>query len=403
LKDIPELTGIRFFAAFFVCAYHFSPNFNLPISSTLQNLARISVSLFFILSGFILCYTYYEKLDPKKLSQFFWSRFARLAPAFVIVMIAMIPIRLLFLLSSPATALSTYGLSIGLPIVGITWLANLFLVAVFIPILNPWLHFWNPPAWSITSEAVFYLTFPSVIFLLRKIKRANFLVLSAIGLYGLLCLGVVLLLLIIISINFEQFPSYFTQALYPGRRIMTEEMVRALTFEYFGYLLPFLHCFEFWIGCVTGCLFLKLMEQEELPRQNSRNLLLIISGILFYLASQASYLTQGLMGLGMYAAYAPSFVVLIFTLASGQTWVSKIFTHPWIVTLGKSSYALYISHFAIMAIHQNLANLGMIFPKIAYFILLGICLLVSLIIYNFVEVPTQKWLMKFGKTNFNFR
>lgn len=65
--------------------------------------------------------------------------------------------------------------------------------------------------------------------------------------------------------------------------------------------------------------------------------------------------------------------------------------------LGKSSYALYISHYAGMAIYQNLANIGIVFPQGSYFIALGLCLAISLVIYDFVEVPGQQWLIKISK------
>jgi peptidoglycan/LPS O-acetylase OafA/YrhL len=50
-----------------------------------------------------------------------------------------------------------------------------------------------------------------------------------------------------------------------------------------------------------------------------------------------------------------------------------------------------------MAIYQNLANIGIVFPQGIYFIVLGLCLAISLVIYDFVEVPGQQWLIKISK------
>lgn len=398
MKELVELTGIRFFAAFVVCAYHFSPGFGLTsVSTILRPAAMSAVSLFFILSGFILSYSYLEKLQTIKLRYFLWARFARLAPAFVTVMIAMIPIRLLFLMSSPESARIAYRISLDSPILGMSWLANLFLVAVFVPVLNPWLYFWNPPAWSLTAEAIFYIGFPVVISLFKKIKRERFLLWTLVIIYGLLCLITVGIFCLVMNIPFDIFPSWYKSSLNLGGTVLAENEVRSYTFTYFVYLLPFLRCFEFWIGCSIGCFFLRLRERDRLPKGNIRNLLLVTSVLLMYLAHQVNNLTVGGMELFIYPVYTPGFTLLIFTLASGKTFASSLLSHKLIVKLGKSSYALYISHYAGMAIYQNLANIGIVFPQGIYFIVLGLCLVISLVIYHFVEVPGQQWLIKIGK------
>jgi peptidoglycan/LPS O-acetylase OafA/YrhL len=398
MKDIPELTGIRFVAAFIVCAYHFSPAFGLTsVSTSLQAPAMSAVSLFFILSGFILSYSYINKLDTLNVKYFFWARFARLAPAFLTVMLAMMPIRLLFLITSPESAKLTYGIVLNSPIVFFSWLANVFLVAVFVPMLNPWLFFWNPPAWSLTAEAVFYLSFPVVIGIFKKIERASLLILIAMILYGLLCLGIIGIFFWIMNIPATAFPLWFSSSLDLGGKIPTESFIRNYAFTYLIYLLPFLRCFEFWIGCAAGCVFIKLYEKSRLPQEKTRNLLLGISILQIYLAYQINNWTMGGMGLGIYAVYIPGFVLFIFTLACGKTLASSLLSQKLIVKLGKSSYALYISHYAGMAIQQNLANMGMTFPPGSYFIALGFCLMISLAIYYFVEVPGQQWLIQMGK------
>lgn len=400
MKDIPELTGIRFFAAFVVCAYHFSPGFGMTsISTALQAPAMSAVSLFFILSGFILSYSYLPRLSTTKLWYFFWARFARLAPAFITVMIAMIPIRLLFLMSSPEAAKIAYGLSLDSPILVLSWLANLSLVAVFIPMLNPWLYFWNPPAWSLTAEVIFYMGFPFVITLFNRIKRESFLFWTAVTLYGLLCLIIVSAFLIIMNMPLNLFPLWYTSSLKLGATSINEMEVRSYSLTYFVYLLPFLRCFEFWIGCSSGCLFVKLKENDNLPQKTIRNCLLALSILLMCIGYQVNNLTMGGMGTGIYAVYTPGFTLFIFSLASGKTFASGLLSHKWIVILGKSSYALYISHYAGMATYQGLANIkGLVFPQGSYFIAVGLCLAISLIIYYLVEIPVQRWLIEIGKS-----
>jgi peptidoglycan/LPS O-acetylase OafA/YrhL len=260
---------------------------------------------------------------------------------------------------------------------------------------NPWLYFWNPLTWSLTAEAIFYISFPFVITLLNKIKRESFLLETAMALYGFLCLATVGAFLIIMNMPFDLFPLWYTSTLKPGTEAITEAEVRNYCLSYFIYLLPFLRCFEFWIGCSIGCFFDKLRRKDGLPKEGIRNCLLASSILLISIG----YQVKGAMGIGFYAVYIPGFTLFIFSLASGKTFASGLLSHKWIVILGKSSYALYISHYASMAINQNLANIkGIVFPQGSYFIAVGLCLAISLIIYYLVEIPVQRWLIEIGKS-----
>src|ERR1700722_1849439 len=64
-SPLPALTGLRFFAAFYVVLGHavpwLEPRFRVPafVNTFLAN-GYLAVSLFFLLSGFILSYTYAE-------------------------------------------------------------------------------------------------------------------------------------------------------------------------------------------------------------------------------------------------------------------------------------------------------------------------------------------------------
>ena len=63
LRTINALTGIRFLAAMLVFLFHFGASFSERIGmpnmvSTFLHNGKIRVSIFFVLSGFILTYTY---------------------------------------------------------------------------------------------------------------------------------------------------------------------------------------------------------------------------------------------------------------------------------------------------------------------------------------------------------
>src|SRR5450631_1040491 len=71
-KQIGALTGLRFFAATYVFVFHFGAGFAQrsrvpdPIITFLRN-GFLGVSIFFVLSGFILTYTYKQRVDSPQM------------------------------------------------------------------------------------------------------------------------------------------------------------------------------------------------------------------------------------------------------------------------------------------------------------------------------------------------
>src|ERR1700676_4406589 len=81
------LTAVRFLAAFCVVVFHFGGDLlpHLPVAARLIfERGYISVSFFFVLSGFILAYTYLAGTRPFPAGRFFRARFARIYPVFLL-------------------------------------------------------------------------------------------------------------------------------------------------------------------------------------------------------------------------------------------------------------------------------------------------------------------------------
>jgi peptidoglycan/LPS O-acetylase OafA/YrhL len=95
MEKIAPLTGLRGIAAYAVLIAHAVDasvsGRGLPHSIAV-GLAYFGMSLFFVLSGFVICYNYENKvLSPYGRWQFFGARFARLFPmyAFVVIVYAL--------------------------------------------------------------------------------------------------------------------------------------------------------------------------------------------------------------------------------------------------------------------------------------------------------------------------
>ena len=143
------LTGLRFFAAAWVFAYHFlvlTVGAHRGGRRALQNAGHAAVSLFFVLSGFVLAYNYASALADGRVSlaRFLWLRLARVWPLYALVALVEIPLAL-----APAWA-GPIGVATAADVVGLqAWIPAITFVG-------------NTPGWSVSVELFFYAAFPAL-------------------------------------------------------------------------------------------------------------------------------------------------------------------------------------------------------------------------------------------------
>lgn len=143
---LPALTGLRFVAAFAVLLFH-AATLATPEARRLDLLAAGAVSLFFVLSGFILTWVYYGRLTARGVPAFWWARLARIWPLAAVCLALTVAVR---------TWTGEYA---GKPIFGPMFWTHVGLVQSWIPQKN-WALQFNDPAWSVSTELAFYLLFP---------------------------------------------------------------------------------------------------------------------------------------------------------------------------------------------------------------------------------------------------
>lgn len=150
---IRQLTGIRFLAAYLVLGHHFLIVEQAPLlTAFLDSVGDAAVSLFFVLSGFVLTLSN-KKLDGtllKSRADYLIARFARIYPQYLFA----------FLLAAPFAVSTTLAkhpeLAQAAPRIAVNALAYLSLLQSWVP----WLaNAWNGPAWSLSVEAFFYIAF----------------------------------------------------------------------------------------------------------------------------------------------------------------------------------------------------------------------------------------------------
>jgi len=164
-SEIKAHTGLRGLAAFNVMLGHIGMDYFFPGIHLLPYyflFGNQAVDLFFMLSGFILCYSYYPAfIDPAKKFKwwdFFVARFARIYPLFLIT---------LFIVGAMAWVALRHG--------AITGEYNLrqFVSQILLLSSAPWIGVdrpWNYPSWSISVEWLCYLgCFPLIMYGLRRV------------------------------------------------------------------------------------------------------------------------------------------------------------------------------------------------------------------------------------------
>ena len=159
---LEALTSLRFLAAMLVVAHHYNP---LGLASAPEQALNVihngtqAVTFFFILSGFVLGYSHsIEKADQARSAQHFWAaRLARIYPLYAIALALSFPFYFYSYISSGRIDAADFlGGLVFVPVLLQSWLPSTALS-------------WNAPAWSLSVEAFFYLTFP---FLTHTFKKA---------------------------------------------------------------------------------------------------------------------------------------------------------------------------------------------------------------------------------------
>lgn len=174
-QELPALTGIRFYAALFVFLSHIVaiPGMDtLAGSNQLFNSGVVGVSLFFVLSGFILTYNYSSFESGVRAADyrlFVWDRWARIYPVHIAAMLMILPIQIF----SPNLPLDWRAVPFHALLAQCWW-----------PVTKPvFYEYLNVPSWSISCEWFFYLVAPLAICCVLRGGRRLALLLGGVGLY----------------------------------------------------------------------------------------------------------------------------------------------------------------------------------------------------------------------------
>jgi len=385
---IPALTGVRAIAAFLVFFHHFNQlDFPFLLRRTLNEF-HMGVTMFFLLSGFLICMRYYDSCEISEnwFRKYIKNRIARIYPMYLILTIA--TFGLYFLFGGEASVLNGFGTPV------ILLLLNIFFIRGFFDDLK---FTGVGQGWSLTVEECFYFLAPLFFMQMKKNKKA------IIYLPILIISSGSLLVLIFRNISFYGFFGNFT----------------------FMFLYTFLgRCVEFFIGMGLALIILKTNEAD---RKYPIFTFLGFLGITGSIAIMASIPLNGIE----YGLYHPIGIItnnlvlpigialFYFGVIKENSVIRKFLSSATMQLLGKSSYIFYLIHIGVIAnlaktvtrtwvdwFFEWLENNGYdrfseyVNDSVLFigtvFILLNI---VSIVLYKFIEEPLNLYIRKSSLLN----
>jgi peptidoglycan/LPS O-acetylase OafA/YrhL len=300
MPRVDSLTGLRWWAAFAVFAFHMKNLAPLPVERMLE-LGNYGVAFFFILSGFVLAWSAAPGVGALT---FYGRRFARIYPAYLAALLLAIPV--FVTITDDPTRPWAHATGVGVLLLGVL-------------LLQGWsrepavLFSGNPVAWTLSVEAFFYATFPFAARAVFAVRARGALLVAA---------GTVAVLVAVRIATVTAPDSWIAQAPWPLLR------------------LP-----EFILGMALAW----AMRAGWRPRTPRVVLLAALaSAALFW------YVAPGIAAFDAVRPFVTEVIVVLFALLiaayarSDAEGLRSMQRHPLMVGLGEVSYAFYLVHSTVV-------------------------------------------------------
>jgi exopolysaccharide production protein ExoZ len=313
---------------------------------------RTGVDFFFVLSGFLMVYVHRRDFGmPKRLGLYAYKRLTRIYPVYWVLCAVLIPIVLLapwVMQNQGKSTLATLLMSVfliphdGARLIGITW--------------------------SLEYELMFYLAFAAFFISVR---------------FGLACFG-------------AWFAAIAAVAIW-GPASLNSFGVPQVTPFILGFLLN-LHVGEFMLGMVAAW----LVQRGVTLRMPRALLISALVAAAAFAAYEANFLPADRTLRSVTATYGVLAAIIVFAVVQTEL------RHPvripkWLTLLGAASYAIYLTHYLVVALAAIVAAhwpaLAVIPAPLLLMLLLPLGLAPGIVLHLLVERPLllmfaarlQKW------------
>ena len=390
---LPALDGLRFMAAMLVAGGHYTGMFVPGIfPEVLHSFTGLGMTLFFVLSGFVIHYNYHATLQqPGGVRLFLAARFARLYPLYIVLFL----IEFAYLVASarsPCARAGDFGGQFNALLNYLT-LTQSWTYAVACE--KALIYQYGPISavtWSISVEMFFYLAYAAGARILagRDVTRAG-----VVGAAAAVYAATVICFWLcghyqaeIDSLALETF----------GRAASTAADYNDSLLRWLLYFNPLARLAEFCIGVAVAIVFMERQprsagEAGKLASRTTLGTIVAVVAVHLWL-----YAPGGDVLIGRVASqlYAPLVGIMMYCIVRDITPWSRILSLPLMVALGQASYSIYLLHEIFPSAYKRL-GIETANPMAAWALwaaTLALLALVSRVSYLTVESPARRVLRR---------
>jgi len=337
----PDIDSLRAIAVLLVVLYHLEvPHFEGGF---------IGVDVFFVISGYLITRNISNMLDRDQFSlkHFYQRRIKRLFPALITTLFITLLLGCLLLPPSHLMDLAknTLGATFSLSNIFFWRQTSYFDDALKI---NPLLH-----TWSLSLEEQFYLIYPLLLIGLARLNTAR--------------RSIILWMLSLASLG----ASVWLSSSRP----------------YFAFYLVPARFWEFSVGGLLAWYEPRIRERITLGDQSLTHLVLIIIGLVAIMGSSVALTESSVFP--SYLALAPcGGALILMTTGLPSQGILRTLQHPWILKVGKMSYAIYLVHWPLIAFYRQF-SFDLTLDWLEQIGLLGLTLLAAYGLHIGVENPLR--------------
>jgi peptidoglycan/LPS O-acetylase OafA/YrhL len=355
-ETFTALNGLRFLAALAVVIFHYAPRVGgyARLPEILKNLideGPAAVGFFFILSGFVLAHRHLNGAPRVQAPDFYWARFTRLYPAYLLAFLLFLPVALQRYVVNPSPGNTGRH----------TFLLSAILSSLMLQSWTPWAQAWNGPGWSLSVEAFMYLLFPFIGYRVATLRRRD-------------SVFVMLLAWLIPSTLAVAYSARATWRLYVTNN-------------------PLLWLPLFVMGiCASRMVadWRKVPEGAAHALSTAAFVALILCALAWPHRWADVFVTGGI---------APLLAVVILFFTRRQGWIARTAGSPFLSKLGEASYAVYILQAPLWHYWQETTDSLRGVPAQTgvatlwqFVLFVPLLVLASMAVQRYVEVPARAWL-----------
>jgi peptidoglycan/LPS O-acetylase OafA/YrhL len=372
MDRLDPLTGLRGIAAYTVLLAHAS-QVSFVYSGTVlwfdvtSRIAYFGMSLFFVLSGFVIQYNYGPLFVCERFGvavrRFYAARFARLYPLYAVTLLLAIQA-----IPSPHFIGAT-GAFVSYLTLTQSWFNTE--MAAFVP------------AWSISAEWFFYLAFLPLTYLVTRLRHP----LAALALF---CTVAAAGLGICLRYFEPPLDNVVDAWLRFGR-------VSADPHSWLIYLCPYVRVLEFVAGMLAAKVFSVLPKNAPMPigaKLVAGAAIFWCAAVIFGPLTQLPFLNE----LRANFIFAPALAVILICACGYKSWLGRALGARLLLRAGEISYSVYIWCWLMMDVldpqfrSSALTPLACLNSTVKVATIIGLTTAVAYGSYLMIETPSRRWL-----------